>query len=377
MTALYWTDALAAEAASGWDALLDDDQPFLRLGWLAALERSGALGADSGWQPSPLLDRRDGVLDAAVPAYLKANSYGEYVFDWSWADAYERAGFDYYPKLVVAVPFTPVGGRRFPGVPGRVPVLIDALETRVRHLGLSSAHVLFPRGDEMDALRDAGWLERHGVQFHWRNRGYRDMGDFLDALARDKRKKIRQERRRIAEQGIEVETVCGGAIDEARWQLFYRCYCRTYAEHGANPYLPLSFFRDIGAGLGEQVVLFIARRGEEALAASLCLRDRDTLYGRYWGALVDIPCLHFELCYYQGIDYAITQGLACFEGGAQGEHKLARGFEPVLTHSAHFISDPRFRSAIGAWLQRERGAVASYLADLDEHGIYKITCQGS
>jgi hypothetical protein len=377
MTALYWTDALAGQPAAEWDALLDDDQPFLRHGWLAALERTGALGPGSGWQPSPLFDRRDGALDAGVPAYLKANSYGEYVFDWSWADAYERAGFDYYPKLVVAVPFTPVAGQRFPGQPGRVPALIQALEARVHRLGLSSAHVLFPRADELSALLDAGWQERQGVQFHWRNRGYRDVDDFLDALTREKRKKIRQERRRVAEQGIEVEVVVGPAIDAGRWELFYRCYCRTYLEHGSRPYLPLAFFRDIGAGLGEQVVLFIARRDGEALAASLCLRDGDGLYGRYWGALVDVPCLHFELCYYQGIDYAIATGLARFEGGAQGEHKLARGFEPVLTHSAHYIADPRFRSAIGAWLQREREAVAAYVADLRAHDVYKTSCQGS
>lgn len=368
-------NGLAGLPAEQWNALRADDQPFLAHGWLAALEQSGAVSAATGWQPHHLAWREGEALRAVAPAYLKTHSYGEYVFDWAWAEAYQRAGLAYYPKLLLAIPFTPVGGPRFLGLPAARAMLIAELPRQVRQLGLSSAHVLYPAPDEMAMLAEAGWLERHGVQFHWQNHGYRDFSDFLDALSRDKRKKIRQERRRVAEQGVEVIVKEGRQITDDDWAFFHACYCQTYREHRSTPYLDLVFFRLIGERLADHLVLFLARRAGEPVAASLCLKDRHQLYGRYWGALEDISCLHFELCYYQGIAYCIRHGLSVFEGGAQGEHKLARGFEPVLTHSAHWLGDSPFRSAIWRWLEQERQAVAAYLGELEQHIAYKKACQ--
>jgi len=360
-------DALASIPAGQWDALAGVDDPFTRHAWLAALEASGAVGRDSGWKPLPLTVERDGRLLAAAPAYLKSHSWGEYVFDWAWAEAFERAGLAYYPKLLIAVPFTPVEGARLLGDAG---LLAGAAEALVAEHELSSAHVLFPPEAELATLAERGWLLRHGVQFHWQNRGYRDFADFLDALNRDKRKKIRQERRRVVEAGITVRVLEGAAIGTADWAGFHRGYVNTYHEHRSTPYLNLDFFREIGATMAEQLVLFVAERDGEPLAYSLCVRNGRALYGRYWGALADVPLLHFELCYYAGIDYAIAQGLAVFEGGAQGEHKQARGFEPVRTASAHWIAEPTFRVAIERWLQRERVGVAGYLAELHSHSAY-------
>ena len=368
-------NGLAGLKADRWDALRADDQPFLAHGWLAALEQSGAVSAATGWQPHHLLCRDGEQLVAAAPAYLKTHSYGEYVFDWAWAEAYQRAGLAYYPKLLLAIPFTPVGGQRFLGTPVARAELVAELPRQVRELGLSSAHVLYPQPDEMTMLAEAGWLERHGVQFHWCNRGYRDFDDFLDALSRDKRKKIRQERRRVAEQGVEVVVREGREISDDEWAFFHACYCRTYREHRSTPYLNLAFFRLIGERLAGHLVLFLAYRAGEPVAASLCLKDGRQLYGRYWGALEEISCLHFELCYYQGIAYCIRHELAVFEGGAQGEHKLARGFEPVRTHSAHWLADSPFQSAIWRWIEQEKRAVAAYLGELEQHIAYKKACQ--
>ncbi|SMF41598.1 GNAT family N-acetyltransferase [Pseudogulbenkiania subflava] len=368
-------NGLSGLPASQWDALCADDQPFLAHGWLAALEQSGAVSRETGWQPHHLVYRDGEQLMAAAPAYLKTHSYGEYVFDWAWAEAYQRAGLAYYPKLLLAIPFTPVGGQRFLGVPEARASLVAELPHQVRELGLSSAHVLYPAPDDMALLAEAGWLERHGVQFHWRNRGYRDFDDFLDALSRDKRKKIRQERRRVAEQGVEIAVKEGGEISDDDWAFFHACYCQTYREHRSTPYLNLAFFRVIGERLAEHLVLFLACLDGEPVAASLCLKDGRQLYGRYWGALEEVSCLHFELCYYQGIAYCIRHGLAMFEGGAQGEHKLARGFEPVRTCSAHWLADSPFRSAIWRWLEQEKRAISAYLGELELHIAYKKACQ--
>ncbi|MDN0075639.1 GNAT family N-acetyltransferase [Crenobacter sp. SG2303] len=360
-------DNIAGISAPQWDALGGAGGPFTRHAWLAALEASGAVGRDTGWQPLPLTAEQHGRLVAAAPAYLKSHSWGEYVFDWSWADAFERAGLAYYPKLLVAVPFTPVEG---PRLMGDVGLLAAAAETLVAEHHLSSAHVLFPPEAELATLGERGWLVRHGVQFHWQNRGYRDFADFLDALTRDKRKKIRQERRRVVEAGVTVRVLEGAAIGEGDWAGFHRGYVNTYHEYRSTPYLSLDFFRRIGATMAEQLVLFVAERNGEALAYSLCVRDGRALYGRYWGALADVPLLHFELCYYAGIEYAIAAGLAVFEGGAQGEHKQARGFEPERTASAHWIGEASFRQAIERWLARERTSVAGYLAELRNHSAY-------
>ncbi|MGD1825895.1 putative N-acyltransferase [Chromobacterium violaceum] len=363
-------DGVAAIAQSAWPAA-GGAGVFVGREWLAALEETGCVGGATGWLPLPLALERDGQAAGLAPAYLKRHNRGEYVFDWSWAEAYARAGLDYYPKLVVASPFTPVTGRRLLGGADAQARLIAGLRQLVDDNGLSSAHVLFPTAEEAARLEEAGWLLREGVQFHWRNQAYADFDDFLAALSRDKRKKIRQERRKVAEAGVAVRALEGGAILDADWQLFFRCYRQTYLERHSSPYLNLDFFRRIGERLSGHCLMFVASREGRDIAASLCIRDGDALYGRYWGALEEVPCLHFELCYYQGLEYAISRGLSVFEGGAQGEHKQARGFEPARTVSAHYIADPRFRSAIADWLRRERDGVADYVDQLFSHSAYK------
>ncbi|OQS11999.1 GNAT family N-acetyltransferase [Chromobacterium violaceum] len=363
-------DGVAAIAQSAWPAA-GGAGVFVGREWLAALEETGCVGGATGWLPLPLALERDGQAAGLAPAYLKRHNRGEYVFDWSWAEAYARAGLDYYPKLVVASPFTPVTGRRVLGGADAQARLIAGLRQLVDDNGLSSAHVLFPTAEEAARLEEAGWLLREGVQFHWRNQAYADFDDFLAALSRDKRKKIRQERRKVAEAGVAVRALEGGAILDADWQLFFRCYRQTYLERHSSPYLNLDFFRRIGERLSGHCLMFVASREGRDIAASLCIRDGDALYGRYWGALEEVPCLHFELCYYQGLEYAISRGLSVFEGGAQGEHKQARGFEPARTVSAHYIADPRFRSAIADWLRRERDGVADYVNQLFSHSAYK------
>ncbi|MBX9267623.1 GNAT family N-acetyltransferase [Chromobacterium violaceum] len=363
-------DGVAAIAQSAWPAA-GGAGVFVGREWLAALEETGCVGGSTGWLPLPLALERDGRTVGLAPAYLKRHNRGEYVFDWSWSEAYARAGLDYYPKLVVASPFTPVTGSRLLGGADAQARLIAGLRQLVDDNGLSSAHVLFPTAEEAARLEEAGWLLREGVQFHWRNQAYADFDDFLAALSRDKRKKIRQERRKVAEAGVAVRALEGGAILDADWQLFFRCYRQTYLERHSSPYLNLDFFRRIGERLSGHCLMFVASREGRDIAASLCIRDGDALYGRYWGALEEVPCLHFELCYYQGLEYAISRGLSVFEGGAQGEHKQARGFEPARTVSAHYIADPRFRSAIADWLRRERDGVADYVDQLFSHSAYK------
>ncbi|OQS27942.1 GNAT family N-acetyltransferase [Chromobacterium violaceum] len=363
-------DGVAAIAQSAWPAA-GGAGVFVGREWLAALEETGCVGGATGWLPLPLALERDGRTVGLAPAYLKRHNRGEYVFDWSWSEAYARAGLDYYPKLVVASPFTPVTGSRLLGGADAQARLIAGLRQLVDDNGLSSAHVLFPTAEEAARLEEAGWLLREGVQFHWRNQAYADFDDFLAALSRDKRKKIRQERRKVAEAGVAVRALEGGAILDADWQLFFRCYRQTYLERHSSPYLNLDFFRRIGERLSGHCLMFVASREGRDIAASLCIRDGDALYGRYWGALEEVPCLHFELCYYQGLEYAISRGLSVFEGGAQGEHKQARGFEPARTVSAHYIADPRFRSAIADWLRRERDGVADYVDQLFSHSAYK------
>ncbi|AUH51923.1 GNAT family N-acetyltransferase [Chromobacterium sp. ATCC 53434] len=366
-------DGVAAVPPSAWPA--GDGGVFVGREWLAALEEAGCVGGATGWQPLPLALERDGRVEALAPAYLKQHNRGEYVFDWAWSEAYARAGLQYYPKLVVASPFTPVTGHRLLGAADGQTPLIAGLRQLVDDNGLSSAHVLFPTADEARRLADAGWLLRDGTQFHWRNRAYAGFDDFLATLSRDKRKKIRQERRRVAEAGVTVRTLAGAEIGDDDWRLFDRCYRQTYLEHRSAPYLNLDFFRLIGDRLAGHCVMFVASAGGRDIAASLCVTDGDTLYGRYWGALEEVSCLHFELCYYQGLEYAIAHRLRSFEGGAQGEHKLARGFEPERTVSAHYIADARFRDAIAGWLQRERAGVSDYVDQLFSHSAYKTLAQ--
>jgi uncharacterized protein len=311
---------------------------------------------------------------------VKGHSYGEYVFDWAWADASERAGLAYYPKLLVAVPFTPVGGSRMLAVDAAArDALADALQPLAEASGLSSLHVLFAPAAQIDALAARGAIVRRTIQFHWHAAGERDFDGYLARLVQPKRKKIRAERRKVQEAGVELQRWVGRDIGEAHWAFFHRCYRATYAAHGSTPYLSREFFLRIGATLPEHLMLVIARRGGREIAAALGVFDAATdagagrLYGRYWGALEEVPCLHFEVCYYQMIEFAIERGLAVFEGGAQGAHKLARGLDPVDTRSAHFMTDPALRAAVARHVRRESEDVAATVDELNEHRAFRAT----
>lgn len=359
---------------AAWDALATDDQPFVRHAFLAGLERHDCIRADLGWQPFHLGLYEHDRLVAAAPLYLKGNSHGEYVFDWTWARAYARAGFDYYPKLLAAVPYSPVAGPRLlvgsgEGAAARRAALVEMLRRLVEERGLSSAHVNFLADADAEAFDDA-WLARSDWQFHWRNRGYRDFADFADALNHRKRKNLRHERAQVAQAGIAVELRDGAAMDAHAWTEMHALYRGTFDEKGNLPALTESFFRHLGAAMPTQVLVAFGRRDGRIVAGALFLRSRDTLYGRYWGAHEHVPGLHFELCYYQGIEYCIRHGLARFEPGAQGEHKLARGFLPTRTHSRHYLRDPRFRATLREALAREARAVEAYGRELAAHDPY-------
>ncbi|GAA5159324.1 GNAT family N-acetyltransferase [Viridibacterium curvum] len=354
-----------------WDAL-HDGQCFVRHAFLAALEASGSVGAQTGWTPAHATLWDGDTLIAAAPAYLKTHSWGEYVFDWAWAEAYERHGLPYYPKWLCAIPFSPVPGARLLArdETARRQLLAAMLDQAIDD-ERSSLHLLFCDAASREAARAAGLMLRHNVQFHWQNRGYGDFEHFLASLAYDKRKKIRQERRKVTEAGVVMATREGRHISDEDWDFFYRCHTMTYALHGGRPYLTRAFFRALADSLPECCVMIIASRDGQPVASSLLLRDTNVLYGRYWGAMERISCLHFEACYYTPIEYAITQGLHSFEGGAQGEHKLARGLDPVDTHSLHWIADADFRDAIGRFLQREADGMARYVDELGEHTAYR------
>ena len=361
-------------AAPVWDALAGDDNPFVSHAFLSGLEQHGCLRTDYGWQAQHLGLYENESLIAAAPMYLKGNSHGEFVFDWSWADAYERSGLDYYPKLLCAVPYSPVTGPRLltGGDDARRKLLCDAFVEVSRQLKFSSAHVNFTTDAAAAAFDDPPWLPRFDWQFHWNQRGYRDFADFLDALLPKKRKNIRQEREQVARAGVRCEIRHGDELSENDWRFLHRCYRSTFEEKGNHAALTLPFFRHLGAQMPRQVVAIMAYRGDASMAAALCLRSRDTLYGRYWGALEHVPGLHFEACYYQGIDYCLRHGLQRFEPGAQGEHKLARGFLPVRTRSFHWLADVRFRHAVRDALAREARVLAEYHADLLRHSPYAI-----
>lgn len=364
-------DGLSDLPAAQWDALAAS-QACLSHAYLHALEATGCVGGRSGWRPRHATLWRDGTLVAAMPLYEKQHSYGEYVFDWAWAEAYARHGLAYYPKWLAAVPFTPIPGTRLLGhsAADRKALLAAVLDT-VAASGLSSFHLLFPADEETPWLAEAGLMLRHGVQFHWRNAGYRDFEDFLAQFNHDKRKKIRQERRRAAAHGLNLRWLDGHGASAADWTFFHRCYSLTYALHRSTPYLTPAFFPALAVALPDGVRLLVAERQGEPVAAAFFLCDREALYGRYWGATEALPFLHFELCYYQAIDYCIAQGLSRFEGGAQGEHKLSRGLEPVPTCSAHWIADPRFRDAVDDFLARERKGVRFYLDELAERSPFR------
>jgi len=380
---------IAAVPASEWDACARGadsrgnaarpDNPFISHAFLHALEESGSATRATGWLPQHLvMEDGAGGISACMPCYLKSHSYGEYVFDHAWADAYERAGGSYYPKLQAAVPFTPVTGRRLlvregPDRTEREALLLRAAATLTDRLDASSLHVTFPTREEWELAGSLGFLQRNDQQFHWQNEGYESFEDFLAALASRKRKAIRGERKRVLEGGIEIERVTCSDLTEAHWEAFFAFYMDTGSRKWGSPYLTRQFFSLIGETMRDEVLLVLAKRNGRAIAGALNFIGGDALYGRYWGALEEHPCLHFEVCYYQAIDFAIEHKLARVEAGAQGAHKLARGYLPVKTYSAHWIRDPGLRRAIAGYLKRERLAVAHEIALLGEESPYRQT----
>ena len=369
--------AISAEA---WDALLAHSptrSPFMRHAYLTALHQSASACAQTGWQAQFITLWQGPTLVAACPLYLKNHSHGEYVFDWAWARAYAEHGLDYYPKALVAVPFTPVPGPRLLAIdaPARA-ALVQALLLHMRQEDLSSLHLLFVSDQDAEACRDAGMALRTTVQFHWHNRlpkPYADFDDFLNQLQQEKRKKIRQERRKVVEAGVGFRHLSGADIGAEDWAFFLRCYQQTYFEHGNAPYLTPAFFEAMRTEMSEHWLLIVAGREGRDIAASLIGLDRPAgvAYGRYWGALERVDCLHFEACYYQAIEWCIEQGFGRFEGGAQGEHKLARALLPVTTTSAHALSHPAFEDAVRRYLEREGDGLSAYVQDLQQRSPLK------
>jgi predicted N-acyltransferase len=361
-------------SASEWDALVaaGGGSPFMRHAYLAALHDSGSATPATGWTPRFLTLWRGGQLRAACPLYLKDHSYGEYVFDWAWANAYEQHGLAYYPKALVAVPFTPVPGPRLLAhEPADRRALVRALLDWCRTEAVSSLHLLFASDADIAACEAEGLMLRHTVQFHWHNSGYASFDGFLASLNQDKRKKIRQERRRVAEAGVAFRWVRGRDITGSDWAFFYRCYVRTYREHGNPPYLTADFFQRMAARQPDTWVLFVAERDGQPIACSLVAIDNGVAYGRYWGALERVDCLHFEACYYQPLQWCIEHGFSRFEGGAQGEHKMARALMPVKTHSAHWLAHPAFSDAVERFLEREGASIENYLDHLGQRSPFR------
>ncbi|MFJ3045214.1 GNAT family N-acetyltransferase [Herbaspirillum chlorophenolicum] len=367
--------SLAEIGQPAWDGLVaaqDEATPFLSYAFLHALHESGSACAETGWQPHYLTVWRDDALAAALPLYLKSHSYGEYVFDWAWAEAYQRHGLEYYPKLLSAIPFTPVRGSRLLACDEQArSALLAALQALQQDEAHSSTHILYPPPEQAQALADAGFLLRSGVQFHWHNDGYASFEEFASTLDRKKRKNILAERRKVAEQGVRFLTLRGKEIDEAHWRFFHRCYRRTYADHYSTPYLNLDFFLRIGQTMPQNLLLTVAQRDGKPIASSLTVYDSNTLYGRYWGALEHVPCLHFETAYYQPLEFCIAGKIAWFEGGAQGEHKMARGFLPQKTWSAHWLAHPGFYDAVEHFLQRESGGIDDYMSELSDRNPFR------
>lgn len=353
--------------ARQWDALAGGD-PFLSHAFLAALEQSGSVGPGTGWSPAPILIEDEGELAAAAPAYLKSHSQGEYVFDHGWAEAWERAGGQYYPKLQIAVPFTPVPGARLLG--SRPQQLLAAAEAVAEQNGLSSAHITFIDAAGAAECEARGWLIRDGVQYHWLNRGFASFEDFLAALTSRKRKAIRKERT-AAREGLEFRTQRGTEIGRAEWDAMWNFYQDTGSRKWGRPYLTRSFFDRIGESMGDALLLMLAYRDGAPIAGALNFVGPDTLFGRYWGCTQEVPFLHFELCFYQAIEWACDHGLAAVQAGAQGEHKIARGYEPVLTRSGHYLPNPGFREAVADFVASERNAVAQEIAWLGRDLPYR------
>ena len=361
-------------SAKDWDALLEaqtEPTPFMRHAYLSAMEESGSASAQSGWKLQLVTLRHAmppklGQLAGAAVLYIKPHSYGEYVFDWAWADAYQRHGLNYYPKAVSAVPFTPVPGSRLLADSSQSQsALLSAMVELAQNEDWSSLHLLFLSNDDLQVTETAGWLSRHTVQFHWHNAAYEDFDDFLKALNQEKRKKIKQERRKVADAGVIFKAFEGVQIQSADWDFFYQCYAQTYFEHGNAPYLNRDFFQRMQDTMPENWVLFIAEKNGQRMACSLIGLGNNVAYGRYWGALERVDCLHFEACYYQPIAWCIAKGVERFEGGAQGEHKMARALLPVKANSAHWLAHPGFADAVEKYLEKEGHGVAAYLENLE------------
>lgn len=374
-------DGVAAARRDEWQRLERHGNPFLDFDFLAALESTACVGARSGWKPSIVTLRDELGLAAVAPGYLKAHSYGEFVFDFAWAQAYSRYGLPYYPKLVVGVPFTPATGPRLllradlardaTQKPATQAQLLKALATHAEQLGVSSVHALFHRADEQAGFESQQWLSRRDCQFHWRNDGYADFEQFLATFSADKRKKAKRERRRVAEAGVEYLTLHGADLTTSQLDRIYALHRETFLRHGHEPYLNREFFSLAARNANAPLMVKAALLHGEIIAAAVFFVGRDTLYGRYWGSVAEFHSLHFETCYHQGIEYCIEHGLARFEPGTQGEHKVSRGFEPALTQSSHWIADPRFRTAIGDFLQREQAAVDEYATSMQQHVPYR------
>ncbi|WP_267221641.1 GNAT family N-acetyltransferase [Dyella silvae] len=367
-------DSIERISATAWDALRPDDNPFVSHAFLAALERTGCIRPDWGWQAHHLGLYENDQLIAAAPLYLKGNSHGEFVFDWSWASAWERAGGDYYPKLLNAVPYSPVPGPRLlagtgPQAPARREALVSAMRAFAERMQLSSVHANFLRDNELAAFDDH-WLTRSDVQFHWHNRNYTDFAQFLGTLNHKKRKNIRHERNQVAGSGLDIGLHGGSSLSTQEWRRIHALYESTFDAKGNHAALTRELFLAFGETLGDHVQVALARHHGDIIAMALFLQSHDTLYGRYWGAAMDVPGLHFELCYYQGIEHAIRHGLQRFEPGAQGEHKLARGFLPVRTHSRHYLVNASFRTAVRAALAQEAEAMDDYARELLLHNPY-------
>ncbi len=365
-------DSLSAISAGAWDALHDGRNPFVSHAFLAGLEQHGCLREDWGWTPRHATLWEGDTLVAAAPAYLKDNSHGEFVFDHAWAQAYARYGREYFPKWLCAVPYSPVTGPRLlAATPARRRQLAAALAAQAAETGLSSVHVNF-HPEEEDSAFDEAWLSRTDVQYHWRNdAGWADFDAFLAAFDHKHRKNIRQERARVARAGATFRTVHGDEASDADLEAMFGFYLQTFQDYGNSPALTYDFFRHLARALPRQLVLFLAEHEGHPIAGALCLRGGDTLYGRYWGCRHNLPGLHFETCYYQGIEYCLREGLRVFEPGAQGEHKIARGFLPAFVRSRHWIADPAFAEALGRWCEEETMAVRRYAATLSAHSPFK------
>ena len=356
---------------------LAGDSPFLRYEFLSALENSGCIGNKTAWEPTYItISDKNRMLLGALPLYIKYDSQGEFVFDWSWANAYEQAGISYYPKLVSAIPFTPATGKRIlvrnsDDFELIAPILLKQAKQIAKEINASSLHILFPTDTERHFLFGKGLLQRKNYQFHWHNREYNDFDDFLKEFVSVKRKKVRRERRRIYEAGIHFEHLSGDQASEEDWEAIFDYYSLNFTRRGRKPYLNKNFFKEIAQTMPESLLLILARFENRAIATAICFQNQNTLYGRYWGSLADFHSLHFETCYYQGIEYCIRKGINKFEPGTQGEHKLSRGFTPIETWSNHWINDPLFEQAIAQFVNREQTHINEYINELTEHAPYR------